>query len=100
MIYIGSLYAKGLQQATFDVRLLEFAQVTVLWPVIMFTLGIYNIMFTNNIVIPYNCYVCTQHKRDRWLMFVYTHGYVNTTLNPLTAKSFNLNFHPLEVVSR
>ena len=25
---------------------------------------------------------------------------LNSTLNPLTAKLFNLNFHPLEVVSR
>ena len=30
----------------------------------------------------------------------YTEGYSSASLNPLPVKLFNLNFHPLEVVSR
>ena len=51
--------------------------------------------------------LCQDSLPGRWLILVLVyHGHVDTfcdlgtSINPLTAKWFNLNFHPLEVVSR
>ena len=39
------------------------------------------------------------YKSKQLLLFAFVR-HIKCTLNPLAAKLFNLNFHPLEVVSR
>ena len=50
---------------------------------------------------PNTLYVARSIVRLAYISLYYTHLYsCYAHLNPLTAKLFNLNFHPLEIVSR
>ena len=55
----------------------------------------------DKIATMYDTQIIYDSKKDTLeLIHLYTKYFSAVRVNPLTAKVFNLNFHPLEVVSR